>query len=101
MEWNPTLTVMMPGLTPAQAVEATLGRGECRECHATERNYRHCKYSVDRGWCDDGCKLPKTRIDHGSIEYNGVTEWRRCSVCGEEVLAYPANYCPNCGRKVV
>lgn len=65
---------MLP-VTPAQAVEATLGRGTC--------------------------KLPETRVDHGSIEYNGVTEWRRCSVCGEEVLACPANFCPNCGREVV
>lgn len=47
------------------------------------------------------CKLPETRIDHGSIEYNGTTEWRRCSGCGAEVLAYPARYCPKCGAKVV
>lgn len=47
------------------------------------------------------CKLPETRIDHGQIEYNGVTEWRKCSACGAEILAYPAHFCPNCGRKVV
>lgn len=47
------------------------------------------------------CKLPETRIDHGSIEYRGVTEWRRCSACGTEVLAYPVHFCPNCGRRVV
>ena len=58
-----------------RAVEATLGRGTCR--------------------------LPKTRIDHGSIEYNGTTEWRRCSACGGEVLAYPPRYCPSCGAKVI
>ena len=61
--------------TPEQAVAATLGSGTCT--------------------------LPETRVDHGSIEYNGVTEWRKCSACGEEVLSYPAHYCPNCGRKVV
>ena len=47
------------------------------------------------------CSLPETRIDHGSIEYNGTTSWRLCSECGEEVLAYPATFCPNCGAKVV
>lgn len=62
-------------LTPEQAIEATLGGGEC--------------------------ELPTTCIDHGHIEYNGVAEWRKCSGCGREILAYPANFCPNCGRKVV
>lgn len=62
-------------LTPEQAIAATLGSGMCT--------------------------LPETRVDHGSIEYNGVTEWRKCSACGEEILAYPAHFCPNCGRKVV
>lgn len=62
------------GVTPEQAIAATLGAGTCR--------------------------LPETRIDHGSIEYNGTTSWRLCSACGAEVLADPANYCPNCGRKV-
>lgn len=66
---------LVMAVSPEQAVEATLGR--------------------------EDCKLPETRIDHGSIEYNGVTEWRRCSACGAEVLAYPAHYCPSCGRKVV
>ena len=47
------------------------------------------------------CALPETRIDHGSIEYNGVTSWRKCSSCGDEVLAYPPRYCPHCGAKVV
>lgn len=28
MEWHPTLTVMLSGLTPAQAIEATLGPRE-------------------------------------------------------------------------
>ncbi|MBQ9000497.1 MAG: hypothetical protein IJ087_01435 [Eggerthellaceae bacterium] len=23
-----------------------------QECHATQANYEHCKYSTDRGWCD-------------------------------------------------
>ena len=62
-------------VTPEQAIAATLGHGTCT--------------------------LPETRVDHGSIEYNGVTEWRKCSACGEEVLAYPTHFCPNCGRKVV
>lgn len=46
------------------------------------------------------CRLPETRIDHGSIQYNGTTSWRLCSACGAEVLADPANFCPNCGRRV-
>lgn len=61
-------------ITPEQAIEATLGKGEC--------------------------ELPTTCIDHGHIEYNGVTDWRKCSGCGREILAYPANFCPNCGRSV-
>lgn len=61
-------------LTPEQAIATTLGQGTCT--------------------------LPETCVDHGSIEYNGVTEWRECSACGEEVLAYPANFCPSCGRRV-
>lgn len=62
------------GVTPEQAVTATLGAGTCR--------------------------LPETCIDHGSIQYNGTTSWRLCSACGAEVLADPANFCPSCGRKV-
>lgn len=23
-----------------------------QECHATQANYEHCKYSTNRGWCD-------------------------------------------------
>ena len=81
-------------VTPQQAIDATLGRGECQECHATEQNYNHCKYSTNRGWCDDECELQETCDDYVHIR------WCRCSVCGAEVLAYPANFCPNCKRQV-
>ncbi len=75
-------------MTPEQAIAATLGND------GVERT----KNGVDeRG----KCKLPETSIDHGSIEYNGITEWRRCSACGAEVLAYPAHFCPRCGAEVV
>ena len=74
-----------------------------------------CTCKPATGWCkteaeavaawntraERTCRMPETSIDHGHIESNGVTEWRKCSECGEEILAWPAHYCPNCGAKVV
>lgn len=45
------------------------------------------------------CKLTKVKDCSGLVQ--GVTQWRLCSRCGIEVLAYPATYCPCCGAKVV
>lgn len=89
-------------ITPAQAVEATLGRGECQECYATKQNYKRCKYSTNRGWCDGECELhdcegsfsavnkPVYRCDCGAFmtQYTDATTYHK------------PRYCPNCGRKV-
>jgi len=98
-EWT-ELVVENP--TPQQAVEATLGCGEYQECHATEQNYKRCKYSTDRGWCDDECKLHDCE---GSFSAVNKPVWR-CD-CGAFMTQYTdattyhkPRYCPNCGRKV-
>lgn len=64
--------------TPAQAVEATFGRGECRM---------------------------QIRDDIRGHDYQETYE---CSECGEQVVrdtymgeSEPPKYCPECGRKVV
>ncbi len=67
-------TLVVCRVTPAQAVEAILGRGEC---HST---------TPDNAWCFScsscGKSFPRHELhiahNHGEI-----------------------NYCPNCGRKVV
>lgn len=61
-------------LTPAQAVEATLGRGECHNV---------------------GYYLDQTRFYCSACDYNG---WVKHAADGVDRI--PA-YCPNCGRKVV
>ena len=73
-----TLAMYTHAITPAQAVEATLGRGECRPL-----------------LCDN---LTETCG-------NGYA-WAECSVCGALLAVLTEadkmpNYCPNCGRKVV
>ena len=60
-------------VAPEQAVEATLGRGEC-----------HRQPHIDLTVGDDFLKQ---------------SGWD-CSECGYR-LDFPVNYCPNCGRKVV
>ena len=52
------------------------------------------------------CKMiPTYRDDLGAIVSGaagfGVARWLKCTACGGEVLAYPANYCPACGAKVI
>lgn len=64
--------------TPAQAIDATLGRGTCR--------------ALD-GESSSGAPLQAGDYDE-FWEPAGV-----CSECGE--LIPLRNYCPNCGRKVV
>lgn len=66
-------------MTPEQAIDATMGR--------------------------ETCTLPKTpdpcAIKRYGMERYGVAELCKCSACGAKVLAIPAHYCPNCGRKVI
>ena len=71
--------VCLSGYTPAQAIEATLGRGTCH---------------------------PVANDNLTESEGTGDA-WADCSECGHLlcVLTDPSsqmpNYCPNCGRKVV
>lgn len=59
-------------LTPEQAIEATLGRGECEQ--------------EEHGWSTEG--------DHARV-------WLTCGHdCMVETVADLPNYCPSCGRKV-
>ena len=70
-----TLDVSLRGVTPEQAVEATLGRGTC-----------HAVFEVD-----------------AMSEDERIGEYV-CSECGEtfgDVRDQQPNYCPNCGRRCV
>ena len=69
--------IVLDPLTPEQAIEATLGRGTCRNSEEVKNLWFCCS--------ECGCDL----------EY---------VVCGEpisEALPDGPRYCPNCGRKVV
>ena len=75
---NERLTMSVCHLTPAQAVEATLGRGTCRIDVFDNLN---------------------------ESEGNGDV-WLECSACHwqmdyAEAPTMPLNYCPNCGKRVV
>lgn len=71
------LTVSAVKVTPAQAVDATLGRVTCRiEAHYGEWYCTGCGVMV--GTCDPTSEL--------CIDGNAIELW---------------NYCPSCGREVV
>ena len=60
-------------VTPEQAIEATLGKGECEQ--------------EEHGWSTEG--------DHARV-------WLTCGHdCMVETVADLPNYCPSCGRKVM
>ena len=68
--------ITIHGLTPAQAIAATLGSGTCH----MEQDFR--RWDDDLGW---------------------LTSYT-CSVCGESVILMSdrkPSCCPNCGRRVV
>lgn len=67
-------TLIVTGLTPEQAVEATLGRGTCENV---------------------GYYIDYTRFKCSACGYNG---WTRYAAYGEDRVP---RYCPNCGREVV
>ena len=76
---KPVLAVKIVGITdPEQAVEATLGRGECHKLPAVSDTtcvVRRCGFEMEFGY------------------------WK-CSNCGVECFE-GAKYCMNCGAKVV
>lgn len=71
-------TLIVTGLTPEQAIAATLGVGTCTIGDYKDPDYG---YTHDAMWNDEWF------VPSG-----------RCSGCGEYIPVW--NYCPNCGRKV-
>lgn len=72
------LTMSVCRLTPAQAIDATLGRGTCRAANASEY-----------AWDDFECS------ECGWVTWGFIMEHEGCGT-----VAQP-KFCPNCGRKVV
>lgn len=68
------LELFIRPVTPAQAVEATLGRETCENV---------------------GYYIDSTRFKCSACGYNG---WTKYAADGEDRVP---NYCPNCGRRVV
>ena len=82
----------------AQVIDATLGRGECQECHATEQNYNRCKYSVNRGWRDSQCRnIAPSYIDFLCSECHFVHYHSDENDSGD---GNDWEFCPKCGRSV-
>lgn len=74
-EYDGKITVH--GLTPAQAIAATLGRGECK-IHDCEGSFSAVNRPVWR--CDCGAFM---------TQYTDATTYHK------------PRYCPNCGRRIV
>ena len=58
----------------ADELNTALG-DEAKLCHATEANYRQCKYSTNRGWCDDAPFLVWDDTGHLFITMGGLKTW--------------------------
>lgn len=85
----PRGTLDVYGLTPEQAIAATLGSSSCtNDCTNSERTNGTCQVDTTENW------LPAER-------------YHRCKRCGaffavlDASSDIPPRYCPNCGRKVV
>ncbi len=79
-EWPTGLDVHLFNLTPEQAVEATLGRGEC---HDSNNRFNAWQCSE----CGATVLLMFDDFDEPTYSVNGSADVPK--------------YCPNCGRKVV
>lgn len=79
-EFNGEITIH--GLTPAQAIEATLGVGTCE--------------------ADETDLIPFVRADSGyfKVDYIHVMECSECG-CTYEHVNGDYEFCPRCGRKMV
>lgn len=126
--WGGRPRLLMSGITPAQAVEATLGRDEPPYDRLIERLRED--WGIDaiwdglrRFWCvqltEEGVRLRDEReatpgrgtcrmILRDDIRGHAYQDIYECSVCGEQVIretymgeSEPPRYCPNCGREVV
>ena len=80
MYWNPSMSVCISKCTPTQAVEATLGRGACRDL-AEKPEYR----DKTEFKCSE-CGYEYSAIGGFGCDAGDAPDFR---------------YCPNCGRKVV
>lgn len=86
MYWNPSMSVCISKCSPAQAIEATLGRGECEaEVEVVEFSQMQ---EIHRFTCSE-CGESFGAEEHGGL-FGLVLD----------KVKLP-NYCPNCGRKVV
>lgn len=66
-------------LTYEQAIAAWNTRAELgsdmKSCYAADENYKRCKYSVNRGWCDDAPFLVWDDTGHLFITMGGLKTW--------------------------
>lgn len=58
----------------ANGLNAKLGSGT-KPCYAADENYKRCKYSVNRGWCDDAPFLVWDDTGHLFITMGGLKTW--------------------------
>lgn len=57
-----------------QAIAATL-KSNAKPCYATDENYKRCKYSVNRGWCDNAPFLVWDDTGHLFITMGSLKTW--------------------------
>lgn len=64
------------GHTPDDAIAriAELG-SDTKPCYAADENYKRCKYSVNRGWCDDAPFIVWDDTGHLFITMGGLKTW--------------------------
>lgn len=72
-------------------------------CYADEVTNRNCKYSVNRGWCENTCKIKMRTCSKCNHEINNKAYFVKVDL-DDDCYTYEsraANYCPNCGAKVL
>jgi len=84
MYWKPTLSVLIGGCTPEQAIAATLGNGTCE----VTRDFK-CSNCGNQVGTVSNCVMVET--------CDGRQEWKSLD---HKICDIP-NYCPDCGAKVV
>ncbi len=89
-------TLIVTGLTPAQAISATLGAGTCHNTQFAEMDEKAGKkYS-----------MAMTALRFGGFMPEDEPAEFECSACGKTALIdwetlYDIRFCPLCGAKVV
>lgn len=74
-----------------------------RACYADEVTNRNCKYSVNRGWCENTCKIKMGNCSKCNHEINDKAYFVKVEF-DDGCYTYEsraANYCPNCGAKIL